>query len=366
MKNSKAHIWLRAETLRMEPRTPLAPADAALLIEQGLKVTVEASPQRVFSDEEYTAVGCTLVPSGSWVNAPKDAFILGLKDLPSANTPLVHQHIFFGHVFKGQPAAANLLKRFHDGQGTLLDHEYLLGKDGKRVVGTGYWAGYVGAALGVWNWARQIRSKGTLSALTPFASMQELVQAINRDLIAIPFRPKVVVIGAKGRSGIGAVDLVKDLGLQATGWGRAETEAGGPFPQLLDFDVVVNCIGLEEPVKPFLNRDMLENRERLTVISDVSCDIGNPCNVFPWNDRTTSFSAPVRRYLQSPILDIIAIDRLPALLPRECSEQFSSEMAPLLVDLPKGNKVWKNAEKKFREVMALTFRQNKKANAKRG
>ena len=50
-------------------------------------------------------------------------------------------------------------------------------------------------------------------------------------------------------------------------------------------------------------------------------------------------------------LSVIAIDHLPTLLPREASEQFSSDLIPSLLEYPKrqGARVWTEAEKVFRE-----------------
>jgi saccharopine dehydrogenase (NAD+, L-lysine-forming) len=90
------------------------------------------------------AAGCEIVAENAWPQAPADAIIFGLKELPEDGTPLPHRHIMFGHAFKGQPAGQVLLKRFKAGGGTLYDLEYLVGEDGRRVAAFGYWAGYAG------------------------------------------------------------------------------------------------------------------------------------------------------------------------------------------------------------------------------
>lgn len=40
-------------------------------------------------------------------------------------------------------------------------------------------------------------------------------------------------------------------------WDMAETSKGGPFPELLDVDILVNCIYLSQKIPPFLTVDML-------------------------------------------------------------------------------------------------------------
>jgi hypothetical protein len=72
--------------------------------------------------------------------------------------------------------------------------------------------------------------------------------------------PRVLVIGALGRCGTGACDLAVQVGLPEdliVRWDMAETAAGGPFPQLLDVDILVNCIYLSQKIPPFITIDML-------------------------------------------------------------------------------------------------------------
>lgn len=64
---------------------PVTPTTTKALIEAGYKVHVERSPERIFDDSEFEAVGATLVPEGSWVDAPADHIIIGLKELPEDN-----------------------------------------------------------------------------------------------------------------------------------------------------------------------------------------------------------------------------------------------------------------------------------------
>jgi len=60
----------------------VTPTTAKALIDAGYKVNIERSPERIFDDSEFEAVGATLVPEGSWVDAPTDHIIIGLKELP--------------------------------------------------------------------------------------------------------------------------------------------------------------------------------------------------------------------------------------------------------------------------------------------
>ncbi len=52
-------------------------------------------------------------------------------------------------------------------------------------------------------------------------------------------RPRLVVIGARGRVGLGAVKFAREqLGLEVAEWDKEQTAAGGPFPQLLEYGMM--------------------------------------------------------------------------------------------------------------------------------
>jgi hypothetical protein len=58
--------------------------------------------------------------------------------------------------------------------------------------------------------------------------------------------PVVLVMGALGRCGGGAVDCATRAGLEVIKWDKDETAKGGPFPEILtDCDVFINCILLQ-------------------------------------------------------------------------------------------------------------------------
>ncbi|MEU3280846.1 saccharopine dehydrogenase [Streptomyces antibioticus] len=318
------HLWLRHEVRSTERRTPVVPDDARRLIGSGVRLTVEDSPQRVFPAEEYEAAGARIAPAGSWVSAPADAVILGLKELPAEPTRLTHRHIIFGHAYKGQPGAADLLRRFTAGGGALLDLEYLVDEQGRRLAAFGYWAGYLGAALAV------LRQRGRLAAPLRPTGKDELDALLRPAPGDAGFT--ALVVGALGRSGRGARAAFATAGVEPTGWDLAETR-DLDRRALLDHDVLVNCVLATTPVPPFVRpTDLADPARRLRTVSDVTCDVGSPLNVLPVYDRTTEWTAPVRRLTEEPPLDLIAIDNLPSLLPRESATDFSRDLLPALLD----------------------------------
>lgn len=325
------HVWIRSESRDTERRTPVVPADIPLLIEAGLAVTVEESPQRTFAIEEYAAAGASVATEGSWVDAPEHAYVLGIKELPDEPESLRHRHVYFAHAFKGQEDARRTLERFSRGGGRLFDIEYLTDDDGRRVVAFGYWAGYVGAALGVLHLAG-----GLAAPLAPMAKHEldgELEQAGKAgadELLAL-------VTGARGRSGRGAQQALRTAGMPVTSWDREETRDLHK-QALLGHDLLVNCVVTHTPTTPFVEQPDLDHERRLRVLADVTCDVTGPTNMLPVNTSITTWQEPVRRLHDGTNehgvpLDVIAIDNLPSLLPREASEGFSADLTPHLLGL---------------------------------
>ncbi|KAL4906270.1 hypothetical protein BDW74DRAFT_167389 [Aspergillus multicolor] len=357
-------IWLRAETKPAEARSALTPTTCKALIDAGYEVTVERSTQRIFD----AIVGAPLVEEGSWVkDAPKDAYILGLKELPEDDFPLEHVHISFAHCYKEQGGWEKVLSRWPRGGGVLLDLEFLTDDVGRRVAAFGFSAGYAGAALAVKNWAWQLtHPEGEpLAGEKPYANQDLLIESVKASLQAGQKQsgksPKILVIGALGRCGKGAVQLAKDVGIPESDiiqWDMEETKKGGPFKEIVeDSDIFVNCIYLSSKIPHFVNVESLSTpNRRLSVICDVSADTTNPNNPIPVYDITTTFDKPtvpvtLPSGTQGTPLSVISIDHLPSLLPRESSEMFSEALMPSLLQLRdrENARVWKQAEDLFNE-----------------
>lgn len=355
-------LHLRAETKPLEARAALTPSTVRTLLNKGFKVYVEESPQSTFNIDEYRKAGATIVPAGSWVNAPKDRIIIGLKEMPETDKfPLVHEHIQFAHCYKNQAGWKDVLKRFIDGKGTLYDLEFLENEQGRRVAAFGFYAGFAGAALGVKDWAfKQTHADSEdLPSVSPYANEQELIKDIGGDyqeaLKKGAPKPKVLIIGALGRCGSGATELLRKVGIPDANilkWDIKETSRGGPFKEIAQADIFINCIYLSQPIPPFINLELLNQPgRRLRTVVDVSADTTNPHNPIPIYDVATIFPKPTVKVptTSGPKLSVISIDHLPSLLPREASEFFARDLLPSLELLPQRHAapVWNKAEKLF-------------------
>ncbi len=334
-------IVLRCEERASERRTPITPQGAAQLQQQGVTVLVESSPVRVFADDEYRAAGVAVVPAGSWATASRDAVVVGIKELPDEPESLHHRHVYFAHAFKGQRDAAHTLGRFVDGGGELLDLEYLVDDDGRRVVAFGYWAGFVGGSLAALQLAGTLRAP--LQPMTLDGLTTALEQAAQKLVGAT-----CVVTGAFGRAGRGATDalILADVGVSR--WDRDDT-ADLDSNALVAHDALVHCVHADQPQRPFLTEaDRDRPGRRLRVLADVTADVTSDLNLLPVSDRHTSWPEPVRRIWTDPVpLDAIVIDNLPSLLPLQASADFSRALVPLLPSLFTDGPVWSRARRRF-------------------
>ena len=279
--------------------------------------------------------------------------------------PIYHAHIQFGHCYKQQEGWTKYLSRFVHGGGVLYDIEFLTGLDGRRVTAFGYYAGYAGAAVALMAWAHQVSNTGVpLGSITTPPSALELEKSVKQSIDAALSHnagrpPHVIIIGALGRCGRGAVDFCLAAGVPEASilrWDMAETARGGPFPEIAMSDVFINCIylGLTR-IPPFVTYESLAQPEqRLRVVCDVSCDPNNDYNPVPIYTGYSTFTKPtlpVEVAGDGPPLTIVSIDHLPSLVAREASSEFSKLLLPSLKTLDRRDEesVWLRAQRVYEE-----------------
>ena len=341
MSSTQPTIILRSEERASERRTPITPDGAAALAASGITVLVESSPVRVFADEQYAALGLPIVPAGSWVTADPEVVVVGIKELPAEPAALRHRHVYFGHAYKGQHDAEELLRRFVAGGGELLDLEYLVNDDGRRVVAFGYWAGFVGASLAA------LLLAGRLSVPLKPLLLDDLAGELEDATTALA-GASAVVTGAWGRAGRGATDALHLAGVEVDRWDRDDT-ANLDSDALVGHDLLVHCVHADTPQQPFLvEDDRGRPGRRLRVLADVTADVTSDLNLLPVSTEHTTWPEPVRRIWDDPVpLDAIVIDNLPSLLPLQASEDFSKGLVPLLPGVFTGDPVWQRAAAVF-------------------
>ncbi|KAI9689260.1 MAG: Saccharopine dehydrogenase [Bogoriella megaspora] len=372
-------LHLRTESGKpLEHRSPLTPSTAKALIDDGYVLEVEKSDtgssyHRIFSDDEFEKVGAKLVPETSWTDSK--GTIIGLKELPEEDWPIEHRMVHFAHCYKGQSGWEKVLSRFPRGGGTLYDLEFLQDEAGRRVAAFGYHAGFAGAALAIkaWSWQLTHTANEPLPGVAQFTegrgyyrNEDELIAQLREDVEigakVIGRKPRSMIMGALGRCGRGACDLLAKAGIPEENlvkWDIDETRDNpGPYQEIVESDVFINAIYLMHKIPPFVDFVTLDAPARkLSVICDVSCDPNSANNPLPIYTEYTTFTnptTPVKQNIAGPPLTVISIDHLPSLLPREASEAFSSALLPSLLQLKDITtaRVWTDAEKLFQEKCA--------------
>ena len=143
----------------------------------------------------------------------------------------------------------------------------------------------LGAALAVksWVWRLEHPNGEPLPGVTEYTdgkgyynNESELVDQIQNDLSRAPRTPRVLIIGALGRCGKGAVEFCEKIGIPSDHilrWDMEETAKGGPFKEITDSDILINCIYLDQKIPKFVDMHSLAVPDRkLSVVCDVSCD----------------------------------------------------------------------------------------------
>uniref|UniRef100_A0A7S1KL63 Saccharopine dehydrogenase (NAD(+), L-lysine-forming) n=1 Tax=Percolomonas cosmopolitus TaxID=63605 RepID=A0A7S1KL63_9EUKA len=374
--STKPLILLRAEYKPNEHRTPLTPSHLSSLTHK-YNFIVETSQERIFSDKEYENAGAKIVNQGEWLHFceryDKDGtgYVLGLKELPEPKevmqceikdeskkipieTPFAvrHRHIMFAHCYKYQNDWKSTMQRFKEGNAELLDLEFLQWDNGRRVAAFGRAAGFAGMAVGMLGYVAQQQqleknpqAQNVNLQLDWYRNNADLVNLVKKQLATLKEQPVVLVLGALGRCGGGAVQFAREAGLpeeKVIQWDLEETKVGGPFLELLlKPHILVNCIYVNGKIPPFIDQELLSQvdsrkERRLSVFVDVSCEMSQN-NPFPINNKITTFPDPLRRLVQPlegvPPLDCCAIDHLPAMIPRQSSEDFSQDLYETLARL---------------------------------
>jgi saccharopine dehydrogenase (NAD+, L-lysine-forming) len=139
--------------------------------------------------------------------------------------------------------------------------------------------------------------------------LQPLAKAVLDDTLCRTHREdplRTLVIGAAGR---GPRVALTTAAITRSCWDIAEIRQLNRTA-LLGHELLVNTVLNRHPITPSLAQtDLAESTRRLTMLSDVTCDVGSDCNVLPVYNSTTSWKRPTRRLRNDfPPLDILAIE----------------------------------------------------------
>lgn len=329
-------IVIRRELKRNESRTPIIPEDVRTLVSNNFKVFIEKSENRCYTTEEYIKNGALVIDSTSLKFLNKNnTLIIGLKELDNCDEELFSfKHLYFAHCYKEQVGSKEILEKFKNNNGKIYDLEYLTDEHLKRLVSFGYYAGFVGAILGLDQYVLRNNNNQTLKNIKPIFEINNKISFLKDEIYKIQKNQsiKICIIGANGRCGTGASKLLDMLELKYDVLSRNDKK-----DKLYLYDLIINCIFLDkcEHIDPFITFENIDKFNK-TIVVDVSCDcssINNPIKIY---NKATTHKCPVLSFYNNEgdcLIDLIAIDNLPTLIPIESSKDFSEKIVKLVLQI---------------------------------
>lgn len=364
---------IREGKVPADNRVALTPAQCKWLLKHypEVRILVQSSPNRCFTDAEYTHAGIEVVEDLSACN-----LLLGIKEVPVGQLLANKTYLFFSHTKKKQAYNQGLMHAMMDKNITLIDYECLEHADGQRIIGFGFFAGIVGAHNG-------IMAYGNRTGAFHLGRVGEVKD--YRELIHTYFGlklPKVkIAITGSGRVAHGILEIMTLMDVQ-------DVEPAEYLSRNFDYPVYVHLKGADlyrhkknntynrehfhthadeydclfeeycahtdilmngiywEPSMPrlFSMETMLRPDFRIQSIADITDDKNGsvPCNlgdatidvpIYGVNKITGEKTEP---YLPGSI-DIMAVGNLPNELPRDASRYFGEQLIKyVLEDLYKG------------------------------
>ncbi|KAG0000524.1 hypothetical protein BGZ79_005829, partial [Entomortierella chlamydospora] len=205
---------------RWERRAALTPEAVEKLIkETGIKVYVQPSTKRIFSDDKYRAAGAIVQEDLS----PADV-ILGIKEVPVKDLIPGKTYVYFSHTHKGQKYNMPMLQDVLDKKIRLIDYELMTDEQKHRLVLFGRHAGYAGIIDGVHGLGQRLLGLGYSSPflhvgmahnyktlVSAKLALQSMGNTIMDEGTPKEFGPMTFTFTGGGNVSKGAQDVFKSL-----------------------------------------------------------------------------------------------------------------------------------------------------------
>jgi alanine dehydrogenase len=343
----KPELIIRSEVNPLESRTTIVPNHLSQLLPY-FQIMVESSTTRCFTDEEYRQKGAIIVPSHYWKSS-QHSYVIGLKEINvTASANQTHMH--FAHCFKEQVNSKISLDRL--APSIFIDYEYMLNVENKRVISFCKQSGKIGCYLALMTYYKRLqRSDNTTTIIPPF-NEENYIQLLKQ--FSTHHKPSVLLIGY-GVVGKRCKEILNQFDIQCTIWTSADVKSKDV---ILHHNILIHAVSLTNHTYPpfLLPEDLsafssfnkpndLYDPSRLSVICDISCDVGNPRNLLPIYEKYTTKDNPVCPLPCCPSIDLIAISNLPSLEPIRSSTDFSSILITYLPALLHFQKIYPICEK---------------------
>jgi len=321
-----------------------------------LEIVVESSDIRTIKDSAYEEAGFKVSDDVSDCEV-----ILGVKEVPVEALLPDKKYFFFSHTIKKQPYNRKLLRAMLEKNIEFYDHEVITAQNNLRLIGFGYYAGVVGAYNG-------IRTYGLKYGLFDLPKLGELADkiALINELHKIELPPIKIVLTGTGRVGHGAKEILDAMYIKKVSVERFLNEKFDKpvYVQLDVLDYNKRKDGLKKDMYDFFEHPgeyesdfarftkvadlfvaghyhddaapdfyMLSDVKKpdfaIRVVADISCDIGRPISstlrastiadpIYGYN----RFDGSEMDYKNADAIAVMAVDNLPAELPKDASDGF--------------------------------------------
>ncbi len=320
------------------------------------QIAVESSDIRIFPDQAYRDLGFEVTDDMTDCDV-----LFGVKEVPVDALIPNKKYFFFSHTIKRQPYNQKLLRAILDKNIALFDHETIVDKNNKRLIGFGRYAGIVGA----YNAFRTFGIKFELFNLAKaetLPSMEALVERLRRPTLP----PIKIVLTGHGKVGSGAKEILDAMNLKEVavedflkknysqavytqidvmdyyktvdGSERSKSDFyKNPSNYTSDFSKFANVADIliaghfhANGSPNIVTQEMLAAKgNKIQVIADISCDVGGPIAA---TIKASTIADPIFGYLASEnkevdknhpgAISVMSVDNLPCELPKDASIGF--------------------------------------------
>ena len=337
-----------------------------------LKIVVQSSAHRCFSDNEFRAAGVEVKKDVS----SADIFF-GIKEVPIEMLVPGKTYLFFSHTKKKQPHNRGLMQAIVENKITLIDYECLEHADGQRILGFGFFAGIVGAHNGIMAYGKRTGQ---------FDLVRVYKQRSFRELIHTYFGLKLpnikIAVTGSGRVAHGILEIMNLLEVhevepedylakqyaypvyvQLKGADLYAHKSSGDYsrnhfheqpeeylskfqPYAYETDVLMNGVYWDQNIPRLFEKELASDPKfRIQVIADVTDDVNGsiPLNIGDQTIENPVYGVDKKTFHKtepyiSTSIDVMAVGNLPNELPRDASRYFGEQLIKyVLPDLTNGN-----------------------------
>lgn len=355
---------LRENKMPIDKRVPLTPEQCVEVQQKfpGIRVVVQPSTVRCFNDSQYISLGIEVKEDLSDCD-----ILMGVKEERIEDLIEGKKYLIFSHTIKKQVYNRELLQAVLKKNIQLIDYEVLTNSEGFRIIGFGRFAGLVGAYSGI----RAFGLRNKLFDLKPAHKCEDLVEMFEQlNMVTLP--PIKIALTGNGRVANGVLEILDQLNimrLPPTEYLEHDNPTVPVFAQLLPGDYARRNNGYEfdlfhfftnpgeyessflpfakstdlllasaywDPEAPvlFTADDMKMKSFRISVISDITCDIEGS---IPSTKRASTIDDPFYDYnpetgelepafTSKTNITVQAVDNLPCELPKDASLDFGQNL----------------------------------------